>query len=216
MVFLETHKGSVIISFGIAVPVFTTNFNLLSIAFQLLIAVVNLFVESLDCRLVLALAVDKVLSGHISCCQESTEDILYILYCILLPDLEYRSLVECHKGINIFQQKRKFAEYIVPALDAALFPDPGVFVGIGFDLGAVYVGVVQIHIELTKNTAVDIVEDILHTAAKLIVNEITYGHVAGSIHFIQHPEEANVCFAQFLDKTHRAISKLHERKQYDL
>ena len=47
-------------------------------------------------------------------------------------------------GIKGYILKQDF-DGIVPALNAALFPNPGVFIGIGLDFGSVNVGMVQIH-----------------------------------------------------------------------
>ena len=45
-----------------------------------------------------------------------------------------------------------------------LWKDPGVFVGIGLNLCAVDIGMVQIYTQLTQNIAVDIIENSIHTA----------------------------------------------------
>ena len=73
------------------------------------------------------------------------ENILYILYRILLPDLKYCSLVKRHERIDIVQQYSEFAKYIVPAFDTAFLPYPGILVGIGLDLRTVDICMVQIY-----------------------------------------------------------------------
>lgn len=64
--------------------------------------------------------------------------------------------------------------------------------------------------------AFDIIEDILQTAGQLLVDEIADSHMAGRFFLIQQPEKTDIRFAEFLDETDRAISKLHKGKQYDL
>ena len=103
VVFLESHKGSVMVGLGIAVSLLTADHDLFSITSQLLPAVINLFIEPLDRGLVLTLSVSKILGCHSGSYQESVQYILYIFNGIFLTDIEYGSLVKCHIGIDIFQ-----------------------------------------------------------------------------------------------------------------
>ena len=61
------------------------------------------YIQPLDRRLVLALTIDEIFHSHTCCIQKGTENVLYILYGILLPYFKYRSLVKCHISIDIFQ-----------------------------------------------------------------------------------------------------------------
>ena len=153
---------------------------------------------------------------HSRSVQKCIENILHILYGILLTNLKYCPPINRHDSIYFFQQYGELPEHIVPALNTAFLPNPGVLVGVGFDLGAVDVGMFQIHSQFAKHIAVDIVEDFFQTAGKLIVDEIADGHMAGRFFLVQHPDETDIRFAELLDETDGAISKLHKGKQHNL
>src|SRR5574344_181737 len=159
---------------------------------------------------------DEILWGHSHGIQKCFEDILYILYGILLPKLKYCPLVNCHDLIHFFQQDRELSEHVVSALNTAFLPDPSVLIGVGLNLGTVNISVFQIHVQFAEYVAVDVVEDLLQTAGKLLVNEIADGHMAGRFFLVQHPNESDIRFAKLFDETDRAKSKLHEGKQYNL
>lgn len=60
------------------------------------------------------------------------------------PNTAFRQTA--HGFIHFFRQRRQPLKHVVPALDAAFLPDPAVLIGVGLKLGAVYVGMLQIHV----------------------------------------------------------------------
>ena len=74
------------------------------------------------------------------------QKLIQVFDSVFLPRFQTDPLIRQFLAVDLFQQFRDPCKNTVSAGDAGLFPDLGILVGVRFDLGAVNVGVVQIHV----------------------------------------------------------------------